>query len=101
MAKMQWVLIGTVSLATFFCVCGQGTAYFLNEHFVPVPPVYYLTGSTAFGISLYLFTAFLLYGFRKNGEPLNQYLEMFLILFFAAAPIASFWAFFVTAMWWG
>ena len=53
MKKFYGLLIGSFLLATIFCVFGQGIAYFLNEHFIPIWPVYYLTGLTILGFLLY------------------------------------------------
>jgi len=101
MRKFYGVLISSFLLATIFCVFGQGIAYFLNEHFLPIWPLYYLTGLTVLGILLYLLTAILIFYSFKKHPPAHQYLEPVAVLLFIAAGSASLWSFFVTVMWWG
>lgn len=101
MKKFYGFLIGSFLLATILCVFGQGIAYFLHEHFIPIWPVYYLTGLTILGFLLYVLTAFLIFRSFKKQQPTYQYLEPIVVLIFIAASCASVWALFVTAMWWG
>ncbi len=101
MKKFYGLLIGSFLLATIFCVFGQGIAYFLSEHFIPIWPVYYLTGLTILGFLLYLLTAFLIYQLFKKQDSTFKYLEPIGVLLFITAFSASFWSLFVTAMWWG
>lgn len=101
MKRFYGLLIGSFLLATVFSVFGQGIAYFLNENFVPIWPVYYLTGLTILGFLLYLLTAFLIFYAYKNKNSTYKYLEPIMILLFISAFGASIWSLFVTAMWWG
>ncbi|WP_282020903.1 hypothetical protein [Planomicrobium okeanokoites] len=101
MKKFYGLLIGSFLLATIFCVFGQGIAYFLNEHFIPIWPVYYLTGLTILGFLLYLLSAFLIFHSFKKQDSTYKYLEPIVVLLFIAAFSASIWSLFVTAMWWG
>lgn len=101
MNKTQWSLIGTLVFATIFCTCGQGMAYFLNEHFISIYPIYYLTALTVMGIFLYLVSAILLYLVFKKKEDISMKLEVFLMIFCMVAPFGIGWSFFVTVMWGG
>lgn len=101
MKKFYGVLISSFLLATIFCVFGQGIACFLNEHFLPIWPVYYLTGLTVLGFLLYLLTAILIFRSFKRRDGAYKYLEPIAVLLFIAAFSASAWALIVTAMWWG
>lgn len=101
MKKFYGLLIGTFVLATIFSVFGQGIAYFLSEHFLPIWPAYYLTGLTVLGVLLYLVTAFLIFRSFKKQDSTYEYLEPVVVLLFIGASGASVWSFFVTVMWWG
>ena len=101
MRKLQGWLIGCFLLATNLCVFGQGMAYFFNEYFMPIAPIYYLTGITIIGISLYAVTAILIFLLFKKKEFVSDNKEIYLMVLSIIAPSASLWAFFVTAMWWG
>ncbi|MDN7240666.1 hypothetical protein QWY14_02640 [Planococcus sp. N028] len=101
MWKFHWGLIGMLALATFFCVYGQGMAYFLNDHLIKTYPIYYLTGLTTLGILMFLVAALLLvWLFKKKKLSHNSWL-FYLAILLLVAPYASAWAFFVTVMWWG
>jgi len=99
--KLQWSLLLSFLLASCFCIFGQGMAYFLSEHVVPVAPVYYLTGLTVAGIFLYIVSGLLLFLLIKRQEKFHTHRELYAIVLLTVAPAASLWAFFVTAMWWG
>lgn len=101
MKKLQWSLLLSFLLASYFCIFGQGMAYFLSEHTVQVAPVYYLTGLTVAGISLYIVSGLLLLLLIEQQEKFHTHRELYAIILFTVAPAASLWAFFVTAMWWG
>lgn len=101
MKKFYGLLIGSFLLATIFCVFGQGIAYFLSEYFIPIWPVYYLTGLTILGFLLYLLTALLIFSSFKKQDSTYKYLEPIVVLLFITAFSASLWSLFVTAMWWG
>ncbi|WP_033542752.1 hypothetical protein [Planococcus sp. CAU13] len=101
MKKFYGVLIGSFLLATIFSVFGQGIAYFLNEHFIPISPVYYLTGLTTMGFLLYLLTAVLIFRSHRKQDSAYKYLEPIGVLLFITAFCASVWSLIVTAMWWG
>lgn len=101
MKNFYGVLIGIFLLATVLCIFGQGMAYFLSEYFVPISPVYYLTGMTILGIFLYLVAGFLLFRLFKKQEFASNNRPFYLLILFTVGPIASIWSFFVTVMWWG
>ncbi|MBT2569549.1 hypothetical protein [Planococcus sp. ISL-110] len=95
-----WV-IGSFVVATILCVFGQGMALFLSEHVVHIEPVYYLTGLTILGISLYAVTAIFLFFLFRNQEFVSDNREIYLMILGITAPSAFSWSFFVTVMWWG
>ena len=101
MRTLQWSLLTSFLLASYFCIFGQGMAYFLSEYALPLAPVYYLTGLTAAGIFLYMVSGILLFTLAKQHESFHTHRELYAIVLFTVAPAASLWAFFVTAMWWG
>lgn len=101
MEKLQWSLLLSFLLASYFYIFGQGTAYFLSEHTVPVAPIYYLTGLTVAGIFLYIMSGLSLLLLIKHQEKFHAHRELYAVVLFTVAPAASLWAFFVTAMWWG
>ena len=101
MRKLQGWVVACFLLATTLCVFGQGMAYFLNEYFMPLMPIYYLTGITIIGISLYVVTAILTFFLFKKKGFISDNKEICLMVLSIIASSASLWAFFVTAMWWG
>lgn len=101
MKKLQWILLISFLAASCFCIFGQGMAYFLSEHAVPIAPVYYLTALTVAGIFLYMVSGVLLLLLTKRHQKIHTHRELYAIVLFTVAPAASLWAFFVTAMWWG
>ncbi|QMT15983.1 hypothetical protein H1Q58_08245 [Planococcus maritimus] len=101
MKKYHGIWMASFLLATIFSIGGQGIAYSLSKHFMPIMPVYYLTGVTILGYLLYLQTAFLLFRLLKNKNFTCKYLKPIAVLLFIIALHASGWSFFVTAMWWG
>lgn len=101
MRKFHWGLFGMLVLASCFCVFGQDMAYFLNDHFVKSYPIYYLTGLTTLGISLYVVAALLLVWLFKKKKLTDKSWLINLGILLLVAPYASGWAIFVTAMWWG
>lgn len=103
MKNFHWCLFGMLVFATYFCFWGQDLAYVLNDHVVSTFPIYYLTGLTTLGISLYLVAALsLVWLFKKKKlTDRNWLVNINLGILLLVAPYASIWAFFVTAMWWG
>lgn len=101
MRNFYLALISIFVLATVFCTFGQGMAYFLSEYFIPIYPVYYLTGLTILGIFLYLVAGFMIFRLFKKQEFASNNRPFYLLILFTVAPSASIWSFFVTVMWWG
>lgn len=101
MKKSFWVILLTFLAASYFCVFGQGAAYFLSEYLVPIHPIYYLTAMTIIGICLYIVAGVLLFRMIPRHQAIRKNREIYLLVLFTVAPAASIWAFFVTAMWWG
>ncbi|MDG5471324.1 hypothetical protein P6709_06160 [Jeotgalibacillus sp. ET6] len=101
MKKISKVWVVIFILATVLCIFGQELAYFLSEYFIPIFPVYYLSGSTIIGILLYIVSGFLLFRLFKKQDSVSHYRDLFLLVFFIVAPGASIWSIFVTVMWWG
>ncbi|MFC4711757.1 hypothetical protein [Planococcus dechangensis] len=101
MRNFYLALISIFLLATVFCIFGQGMAYFLSEYFIPIYPVYYLTGLTILGIFLYLVAGSMVFRLFKKQEFASSNQAFYLFILFTVAPSASIWSFFVTVMWWG
>lgn len=101
MKKTNAIVLGSLILATVFGVFGQGMAYFLNENFAKISPIYYLTILTIISVFLYLISIVMTYfQYKKKGIE-----EVKLVSYFSVISciglLTSCWSLFVLAMWWG
>ncbi|MGM0875914.1 MAG: hypothetical protein ACQEWV_14265 [Bacillota bacterium] len=95
------LIFGSLFLATVFGIFGQGISYFMNEHFVGIPPVYYLTILTIISVFLYLVIPVLTYSsMKKQIIEKDKFGVYLLTIGFIGVP-TSLWSLFVLAMWWG
>jgi len=99
--KTTAIILGSLILATIFGVFGQGMAYFLNENFAKIPPIYYLTVLTIISVFLYLISFVMTYlQYKKQGIE-----EVKLVSYFSVIGcigiLTSCWSILVLAMWWG
>lgn len=101
MIKTNVLIIGCIIVATIFGIFGQNMAYFLNEHIIEIPPIYYLTALTIMSWILYLLPiVIIVFVYKKQKikkETFINYLSVNCLIGF----LISMGSFFVLAMWWG
>lgn len=94
-------LLVSFAAATWLCWSGQGIAYYLNEQFVAIDALYYLTGLSIAGFLFYLLGAYFLFCLFKRRGKLTPVLAVIVVIYSIGAVLSSYFALFVTAMWWG
>ncbi len=94
-------IFGSLILATVIGIFGQGFAYFLNENFAEMSPIYYVTVLTITSVILYLSTFVLTYFQYKKQRIEKAKMEVYFSVFGVIGWVTSCWSLFVLAMWWG
>lgn len=93
MNKNNAIILGSLILATIFGICGQGLAYFSNEIFAKIHPIYYLTVFTIISVFLYLSSFVLIYlQYRKQRIEKDKLESYFFVLGFICF-LTSCWSF--------
>ena len=90
--RKQYLLWGMLVMGCLLGIFGQGIAYFLWELFDYGWPIAYLTIITGVSYILMLFVIGISV-WKKHG--------LLLTVTLIVGGMASFWSFFVLAMWWG
>ncbi|WP_074733205.1 hypothetical protein [Halobacillus karajensis] len=101
MNKTNAIIIGSLILATIFGILGQGMAYFLNENFAKIPPIYYLSILTIISVILYLSSFVLTYLQYKKRRIEKDKMEVYFSTIGGIGLLTSGWSLFVLAMWRG
>ena len=101
MKQTNITLNGMMMIAVSFSIFGQGIAYFLNDHFETIEPVFYLTALTVISIGLYVTAPIYVYRYFKKEKIRGQKMESYLMSIAGIAIPTSLWSVFVLAMWWG
>jgi hypothetical protein len=98
---MNVVILGSLILATLLGIFGQGISNFLNEFFLKIPAVYYLTFLTILSVFLYFSSFVLRYlQYKKLGiEEIGLWSSLSLIV--CVGLLTSSWSIFVLGLWWG
>ncbi|MCP3027053.1 hypothetical protein [Halobacillus sp. A5] len=101
MSKTNAIIFASLILATIFGILGQGMAYFLNDNFAKIPPIYYLSVLTIISVILYLSSFVLTYLQYKKRRIEKAKMGLFFSVFGGIGLLTSCWSLFVLAMWWG
>ncbi len=101
MSKVHASIFGCLILATILGINGQGMAYFLNDHFITISPIFYLTILTIISIVLYLCTFVLIYVQYKRRKIGKDNISVYFSISVIIGSFTSCWSIFVLAMWWG
>ncbi|MBE1554177.1 hypothetical protein [Sporosarcina limicola] len=96
--KHGLVFGGLLFSATIFGVFAQWFAYFLNDNFWAVSPVYYVDILTILSIVMFV-TAFI-YAKKASNQLLKMEISLYCIILLLGIP-TTLWSVFVCAMWQG
>jgi hypothetical protein len=101
MIKTKAASLSSVILASFLGIFGQGMAYYFNENFFRISPLFYLTLLTIVSLILYITSILLTFILYMKREILSvDFWTYFSLIGFIGLFISS-WSIFVLAMWWG
>ncbi|VDG99056.1 Uncharacterised protein [Lysinibacillus sphaericus] len=87
--------------ATFLGGYGQKYAYYLNDHFLDINPLIYLTGQTVISILLYILSWIIAYRMVMKRERISGWISLLFSVLVVMGGGVSLWSILVTALWWG
>ena len=100
--KNHAMLLGSFAIATIIGIFGQNMAYFLNENFFEVAPIFYLAVVTFVSISLNIMYFILVTRLYRKQKLIDMNLMTFLyVMGCFVALLTICWSLFVLIWWWG
>ncbi|RCW76873.1 hypothetical protein [Saliterribacillus persicus] len=101
MRNATTIIFGNLIIATYLGIYGQSVADFLNENFIKISPIFYLTILTFTSVFLYLSSFVYTYLLYKKKRIEKDKIDLYLPVILGIGLLTSCWSLFVLAMWWG